>query len=203
MNARLFRVSGVSQCFWRDPAKPSPRPLWTLARNAVCCAVSVLACVLALLCVTTNAEAARVRPTVSVTKAPPSVGAASPARPSYHSPAKASSQPRLPVVTGGQGSGSPQLNSRQARRESMRLAGIPTSQQPTSQVSTSSGRQLAYGIPKPGSGTQKMVVTNQRTDRVAGHQPHWEAGPVKIPERSDALGRLRVTNQKAKVNYGQ
>lgn len=46
-----------------------------------------------------------------------------------------------------------------------------------------------------------MVVTDQTTDRVVGHGPHWEAGAAKVPERVDALGRIRVVNDKAKVDY--
>lgn len=87
-------------------------------------------------------------------------------------------------------------------RESMRRASIPTSQQPSRQISTRAGRQLHYDVPRPGGGTRKMVVTNQTTDRVPGHGKHWEAGAAKVPERADALGRTRVSNQKAKVEYG-
>jgi hypothetical protein len=85
----------------------------------------------------------------------------------------------------------------------MRNAGIPTSQQPTRQLNTIAGRQLHYQLPRPGGGARKMVVTNQTTDRVAGHGKHWEAGAAKIPERRDPLGRTRVDNQKAKVDYGK
>lgn len=94
------------------------------------------------------------------------------------------------------------LTSRAARRQAMREAGIPTSQQPISQKLTPAGRQYVYEVPRPGGGTRRMVVTDQTTDRVPGHGPHWEAGPAKTPERLDALGRIRVTNDKAKVNYG-
>jgi hypothetical protein len=91
--------------------------------------------------------------------------------------------------------------SRQARREAMRQAGIPTSQQPVKQKKTIAGRQLHYELPRPGGGKRPMVVTHQTTDRVAGHGPHWEAGRVKQPVRKDPLGRDRVANDKAKVNH--
>lgn len=94
------------------------------------------------------------------------------------------------------------VSSRMARRESMREAGIPTSQQPVKQISTPAGRQLHYQLPTAGGGSRKMVVTNQTTDRVPGHGKHWEAGAAKVPERTDPLGRTRVSNTKAKVNYG-
>lgn len=93
--------------------------------------------------------------------------------------------------------------SRQARRESMRQAGIPTSQQPVKQIHTTAGRQLHYELPRPGSVKKPMVVTHQTTDRVPGHGPHWEAGPAKQPQRADPLGRTRVTNDKAKVNHAR
>jgi RHS repeat-associated protein len=94
------------------------------------------------------------------------------------------------------------ITSSAARREAMRKAGIPTSQQPISQKMTPAGMQYVYEVPKPGGGTRRMVVTNQTTDRVPGHGPHWEAGPAKTPERLDPLGRIRVSNDKAKVEYG-
>lgn len=93
--------------------------------------------------------------------------------------------------------------SRQARRESMRQAGIPTSQQPVKQIHTPAGRQMHYELPRPGGQKKPMVVTHQTTDRVPGHGPHWEAGPAKQPQRTDPLGRTRVTNDKAKVNHAR
>lgn len=83
----------------------------------------------------------------------------------------------------------------------MRDAGIPTSQQPSSQLATDAGRQQVYEVPKDGGGTTKKLVTDQTTDRVAGHGPHWEAGSAKLPERLDSIGRLRVANDKVKVDY--
>lgn len=93
------------------------------------------------------------------------------------------------------------VTSRAARREVMREAGIPTSQQPVSQMKTVAGRQQIYEVPTAGGGSKRMAVTDQTTDRVPGHGPHWEAGPVKTPERVDPLGRIRVSNEKSKVEY--
>ena len=93
--------------------------------------------------------------------------------------------------------------SRQARRESMHQAGIPTSQQPAPQIHTPAGRQLHCELPRPGGQKKPMVVTHQTTDRVPGYGPHWEAGPAKQPRRTDPLGRTRVTNDKAKVNHAR
>jgi hypothetical protein len=98
------------------------------------------------------------------------------------------------------------LTPRAARREAMRQADIPTSQQPQAQVSvgatdgTKAGRQYTYEKPTPGGGTQTMSVQHSLTDRVKGHGPHWEAGPVKPGGQTDSLGRPRLTNDKAKVN---
>jgi hypothetical protein len=93
------------------------------------------------------------------------------------------------------------LNKSQARREAMRKDGIPTSQQPSRQFKTDAGYQYEYEVPTSMSGAQKRVVTDQTTDRVVGHSPHWEAGKAKAPERMDPLGRLRVENDKVKVEY--
>jgi len=57
---------------------------------------------------------------------------------------------------------------RAARREAMRGEGIPTSQQPKNQLSTSGGRQYQYDVPKRGGGTQTKLVTNQLRDRNHG-----------------------------------
>lgn len=97
-------------------------------------------------------------------------------------------------------------SSRSARRSAMRQHGIPRSQQPISQTRTPAGRQYEYEVPAPGGGTRRVAVTEQTTDRVAGHGPHWEAGTVKPPEiyGRDPLGRLRVRNEgKTKVDYGE
>lgn len=88
---------------------------------------------------------------------------------------------------------------RAARREAMRQEGIPTSQQPSNQLSTKGGRQHQYEVPKAGGGTQTKIVTNQLKDR--NHGPHYEAGKPKSPRRTDPGGRLRHTNDKTKVNY--
>jgi hypothetical protein len=98
---------------------------------------------------------------------------------------------------------------RAARREAMRDAGIPTSQQPTGQRSVTThgpdgevnvGRQLDYEVPAPGGGTQQMSVQHSLTDDVPGHGPHWEAGKVKDGGQVDSVGRPRLQNDKAKVD---
>jgi len=103
------------------------------------------------------------------------------------------------------GDNDPGLTSRAARRQAMREAGIPTSDTPVKQTNTPAGRQYEYLTPQSNGGPRRQVVTDQTTDRVADHGPHWEAGPVKhpdeVPENRDPLGRLRVTNDKSKVYY--
>jgi hypothetical protein len=87
----------------------------------------------------------------------------------------------------------------EARLEAMRRAGIPTSQQPVSQLNTPAGRQYIYDV-----NGQRWAVTQQTTDRVVGHGPHWEAGRVKPPADYglDPLGRVRIFNEgKVKVEY--
>ena len=100
------------------------------------------------------------------------------------------------------------LSSRAARRQAMRDAGIPTSQQPVSQRSVRTpsgepaGRQYDYDTPSPGGGTTRQSVQHSLTDDVPGHGPHWEAGRVKSGGRTDSLGRPRLQSRKAKVNEG-
>ncbi|MEM5790377.1 MAG: hypothetical protein AAGU11_23900, partial [Syntrophobacteraceae bacterium] len=85
------------------------------------------------------------------------------------------------------------------RREAMRQAGIPTSQQPVSQLKTEVGYQYTYDL-----GGQTRIVTQQTTDRVLGHGPHWEAGIPKSPDHGlDPLGRTKVQNGKVKVDYNE
>lgn len=103
------------------------------------------------------------------------------------------------------------LTSRAARREAMRDAGIPTSQQPVSQSPVSqsrkaSGREYSYDVPAPGGGTQRMSVQQQTMDRSHPGQAHWEAGRVKTDPRTGAVrenkhGRPALTNDKSKVDY--
>ena len=93
------------------------------------------------------------------------------------------------------------LTSDAARREAMRQTGIPTSQEPVRQTRTKAGMQYIYEIEG-----KEYAVTQQTTDRVEGHRPHWEAGQVKPPADYglDPLGRVRVRNEgKAKVEYEQ
>lgn len=100
------------------------------------------------------------------------------------------------------------MTSRAARRQAMREAGIPTSQQPIpagKQVgprTTVQGRSYQYGVPKSGGGTQQMGV--QQTARPLPnepHGPHWEAGPVKRMGQTDSLGRPRLQSGKSQVEY--
>lgn len=98
------------------------------------------------------------------------------------------------------------LTSRSARREVMRDAGIPTSQQPVSQSRNVSGWEYSYDVPAPGGGTQRMSVQQQTMDRSHPGQAHWEAGRVKTdPDtgiaRQNNYGRPALTNDKSKVNY--
>ena len=93
-----------------------------------------------------------------------------------------------------------------ARREAMRDAGIPTSQQPVSQSRSASGREYSYDMPTSGGGNQRMSVQQQTMDRSHPGQPHWEAGRVKIDHgtgniRTNNYGRPALTNDKSKVDY--
>ena len=97
------------------------------------------------------------------------------------------------------------LSPRAARRQAMREAGIPTSQQPISQqsaranpVAPPAGRQYTYEVDG-----QTMSVQHSLTDDVPGHGPHWEAGTVKPDDygqpRLDRVGRPKLENSKVKV----
>lgn len=86
------------------------------------------------------------------------------------------------------------LSRRAATRQAKRDAGIPTSQQFDSQVSTPGGRQQVYTV----DGKPK-IVTNQLMDR--NHGPHVEAGSPKANGQRDPGGRLRHDNNKVKVEY--
>jgi RHS repeat-associated protein len=96
--------------------------------------------------------------------------------------------------------------SRAARRDAMRQAGIPTSQQPISQSRNKSGYEYTYEIPKPGGGTELKSVQQQTMDRSHIGEPHWETGKVKIDEagnpRMNDYGRPKLENEgKKKVGY--
>lgn len=98
------------------------------------------------------------------------------------------------------------LTSRAARREAMRDAGIPVSQQPVSQSRNASGREYSYDVPAPGGGTQHMSVQQQTMDRSHPGQAHWEAGRVKTDPLTGAVrennyGRPALANDKSKVDY--
>lgn len=94
-------------------------------------------------------------------------------------------------------------SSRAARREAMKLEGIPRSQQPSAQIRTPAGMQYEYQVPAKGGKVVTKIVTQQTTDRVAGHGPHWEAGLIKNKTDRDPYGRLRVRNGKTKTNYSE
>jgi RHS repeat-associated protein len=94
--------------------------------------------------------------------------------------------------------------SRAARREAMRDAGIPTSQQPLSQSKNASGREYTYETPASYGTKQKKSVQQQTLDSSHPGQNHWEAGKVKIDNgatRMNNYGRPKLDNQKSKVNY--
>jgi len=96
--------------------------------------------------------------------------------------------------------------SREARREVMREQGIPTSQQPSSQSKSESGREYTYEVPKSGGGTETKVVQQQTMDRGHESQPHWEVGKPKTDPRAgevrtDSYGRAKLRNDKSKVEY--
>jgi RHS repeat-associated protein len=98
------------------------------------------------------------------------------------------------------------ITSRAARRQAMRDAGIPTSQQPMSQSRNASGREYSYEVSAPGGGTQRMSVQQQTMDRSHPGQPRWEAGRVKTDPltgaaRENNYGRPALTNDKSKVDY--
>jgi len=98
------------------------------------------------------------------------------------------------------------IGSNAARRQAMRDANIPTSQQPVSQSQNASGREYSYAVPAPGGGSQRMSVQQQTMDRSHVDQPHWEAGTVKTDPitgqvRMNNYGRPALTNDKSKVNY--
>jgi len=98
------------------------------------------------------------------------------------------------------------ITSRAARREAMRKSGIPTSQQPVSQMKTAGGRQYEYGMPKSGGGNRDVVVTQHQADEVHP-RPHWESGTAKDRLQNDPLGRRSyfggkgTPHQKVKVEY--
>jgi uncharacterized protein RhaS with RHS repeats len=101
------------------------------------------------------------------------------------------------------------LGQRAATREAKRQAGIPTSQQPSSQTNgrasdgTPLGRQQTYEVPKPGGGTQTMSVQVSRDVRGdhAG-MPQIEAGPVKSSGEVGPGDRPRLQNgSKVRVDF--
>lgn len=101
------------------------------------------------------------------------------------------------------------MSQRAASREAKREAGIPTSQQATSQTNgrapdgTPVGRQQSYEVPKPGGGTETRSVQVSRDTRGdhAG-MPQVEAGKVKPGGQTDVAGRPRIQNEdKVRVDF--
>ncbi|WP_310681076.1 RHS repeat-associated core domain-containing protein, partial [Burkholderia multivorans] len=97
--------------------------------------------------------------------------------------------------------------SRAARREAMRQAGIPTSQQPISQSRNASGLEYRYEVPQAGGGKIQATVQQQTMDVSHQDDPHWEAGKVKIDPisgetRMNDYGRPKIANPKGKAYYG-
>ena len=93
--------------------------------------------------------------------------------------------------------------SRAARREAMREAGIPTSQQPlpaSEQLgprNTPQGKSYEYMV----DGKRKGVQQTATPGRGETHGPHWEAGAVKGNEQTDRMGRPRLRSDKSRVEY--
>ncbi|WP_311767472.1 RHS repeat-associated core domain-containing protein, partial [Burkholderia sp. Bp9140] len=99
------------------------------------------------------------------------------------------------------------VTSRTARRNAMRQAGIPTSQQPISQSKNDSGWEYRYEIAQAGGGTIQATAQQQTMDVSHRDEPHWEAGKVKIDPisgktRMNAYGRPKIANPKGKAYYG-
>uniref|UniRef100_UPI000A42832A RHS repeat-associated core domain-containing protein n=1 Tax=Leptospira interrogans TaxID=173 RepID=UPI000A42832A len=110
------------------------------------------------------------------------------------------------VSNNGSGKANEELTSRAARREAMRKEGIPTSQQPKSQSKNASGREYQYEVPKNGGGKQTKSVQQQTMDRSHPNEKHWEAGKVKVHEKTGEIrynnyGRPKLDSDKSKVNY--
>jgi len=99
----------------------------------------------------------------------------------------------------------PFSTSRAARREAMRQAGIPTSQQPSGQSKNKSGWEYRYDSPQPGGGKGQSSVQQQTMDVSHPDKPHWEAGKVKLEDngspRMSKHGRPQLRNGKGKAFY--
>lgn len=92
-----------------------------------------------------------------------------------------------------------------SRREAMRDAGIPTSQQPKSQSKNASGCEYTYEVPKNGGGKQTKSVQQQTLDSSHPGVKHWEAGSVRKDAdgnvKMNNYGRSRLNNEKSKIIY--
>ena len=95
--------------------------------------------------------------------------------------------------------------SRAARRSAMRQEGIPTSQQPKSQMKSESGYEYRYDIPGSYGTVSEKSVQQQTIDRSHPGEPHWEAGNTKVDEygkpRLNKYGIPKLQNKKTKVEY--
>lgn len=104
------------------------------------------------------------------------------------------------------------MTERAARRDVMRQAKIPTSQQPLAQSyhktwnkdaeGYTSSRQQVYEVPKEGGGKKRLVVQRCPKDLRTDHadQLHYEAGEVKPGGQRDSTGRLRQNGNKFKCD---
>lgn len=89
-------------------------------------------------------------------------------------------------------------SSRAARREAMRQAGIPTSQQPTKQGGHGDYRWYEYQVPKAGGGTQDWIVQHHPADERHPF-PHWEAGPKRPGSQPTHLRGPRYGGGREKI----
>jgi hypothetical protein len=134
------------------------------------------------------------------------IGAALPGIPGVVGLGIKASREAAEVATDAAAKGSQAMSSRAARREAMREAGIPTSQQPVSQSRNASGREYSYDVRGAGGRTDRMSVQQQTMDRSHPGQPYWEAGRVKTDPltgsvRNNNYGRPTLSNDKVKVEY--
>ena len=101
------------------------------------------------------------------------------------------------------------LSQNAAAREAKRQAGIPTSQQPSSQTNgrasdgTPVGRQQSYEVPAAGGGTEsKSVQVSRDTRGDHAGMSQIEAGTVKPGGQTDVGGRPRIQNvDKVRVDF--
>lgn len=113
------------------------------------------------------------------------------------------------AIVGGIKAVGSHITQRAATREAKREAGIPTSQQATSQTNgrapdgTPVGRQQTYEVPRAGGGTEtKSVQVSRDTRGDHAGMPQIEAGTVKPGGQTDVAGRPRIQNEdKVRVDF--